>query len=673
VKSFSYGLMLPGLGQMGEFATRVDIEPLRALPKRRARAIRLVPPMREWVNVRRLGVKGDDATDDTQALQRAIDRHRVLYLPSGRYRVTDTLKLRPDSVLIALHPSLTHIYLPDETPAFMGTGSPKAMIESAKGGAAILSGVGLWTGAINTRAMALLWKAGEDSLVEDVKIQGGGGTHLGPGSARIEYNNPKQRWDGQGPSIWVTDGGGGTFANIWSPNTFAQSGFYISDTKARGRVYQLSAEHHVRNEIVLDGVENWEFYAPQTEQEVRDGLDAFSMEIRNSRNLLFANYHGYRVTRSLKPAAAAVRLYNSGDIRFRNVHVNAESSFASCDYRGCGTYTRASKFPFENVIYDVTGRQEVREREFALLDIPPAGPPAAPSQPPPTPQRLETGFYSISGGAVDRKGRLYFVERHFHRIFRWSADKGLELIADTPLDPVNLAVDRSGNLLVLSMAGRDSSVYSLDPDRPQQVRVIEPTDVRPRPDARTALPINIWNNGEFRDQLNPQTYEFTTLAEMFARDIAKPKAKEYVSPDGSLVLPQFRVWNQGGLDHTGWRWSDSLDSYGFTTGRKGERVFITNGSENKTYSGVIADGGALTDLKAVANRGGESVAAGPDGRIYVANGQVWVYAADGSAAGRLDVPERPLQLLFGGEDGRTLFILTHHSLYAMTIPDVARN
>ena len=43
--------------------------------------------------------------------------------------------------------------------------------------------------------------------------------------------------------------------------------------------------------------------------------------------------------------------------------------------------------------------------------------------------------------------------------------------------------------------------------------------------------------------------------------------------------------------------------------------------------------------------------------------------ADDSAAiqqevGRIDVPARPLQLLFGGKDRRTLFILTHHALYA---------
>ena len=50
--------------------------------------------------------------------------------------------------------------------------------------------------------------------------------------------------------------------------------------------------------------------------------------------------------------------------------------------------------------------------------------------------------------------------------------------------------------------------------------------------------------------------------------------------------------------------------------------------------------------------------------MYVANGQVFVYAPDGREVGRIDVPARPLQLLFGGRDRRTLFILTHHALYS---------
>jgi hypothetical protein len=328
MKRFHYGLILPGLGEIGEYRTIAEPVPLRRWPARRASAIRALPPTGAWVNVHSLGVKGDDESDDTAALQRAIDLHPILYLPIGRYRVTDTLKLRPDTRLIALHPGLTHIYLADEIPAFAGVGGAKALIESAKGGDAIVSGIGLWTGGINPRATALLWKAGEASMVNDVKIQGGGGTWLGD-RRKSDFGDPRWRWDGQHPSIWVTDGGGGTFAAIWSPNTLAQAGFYVSDTKTPGHVYELSAEHHLRAEIVLDNVENWEFLAPQTEQEVRDGVEAISMEIRNSRNLTFANYHGYRVTRSLKPVAAAIRLYNSGDIRIFNAHENSESAFAS--------------------------------------------------------------------------------------------------------------------------------------------------------------------------------------------------------------------------------------------------------------------------------------------------------------------------------------------------------
>ncbi|CAN5869776.1 hypothetical protein BH11PSE6_BH11PSE6_13590 [soil metagenome] len=670
VKEFTYGLTLPGLGQPGTYATRIDAAPLASLPRRRDPAIRAFPGTAAWANVRDLGVKGDNATDDTAALQRAIDTHRVLYFPTGFYRVTDTLKLRPDSVLIGLHPSLTQIVLADDTPAYRGVGPARALVESAKGGDAIVSGLGLATGGINPRATALLWRAGERSLVDDVKFQGGHGTNLADGSRFDPYNanhtadaDPKKRWDGQYASLWVTDGGGGTFNGLWTPNTYAQAGLYVSDTATPGYVYEMSAEHHVRAEIVLDRVRNWEFLAPQTEEEAGEGRSTVALEVRNSRDILFANFHGYRVTRSLQPAPAAVRLYGSTNIRFRNVHVNAESGFSTCDANGCGTYLRASKYPYSNAIQDMTRGTEVREREFAVLDVTDAPAPAAAPALAPV-KRLAGDFYALGGGAVDSAGKLYFVDRQYHRIHGWSEQEGLSIVADAPLDPINLAVDRSGDLLVLSSDGPEATVYSVKPGAPDAVRVIAPTPATDRSGARIALPGSYWNNGEFRDQYDPATDHFTTLAEMFARDMAVPKQRDYVSTDGSLVLPAFRVWQQGPPNHLGWRFSDTLDTYGWVTGRIGERIYVANGSENRTYSGLLGAGGAVTDLKPFAARGGESVAAGPDGRVYVANGQVFVYAADGRELGRIDVPERPLQLLFGGADGRTLFILTHHALYS---------
>ncbi len=672
VASFSYGLAVPDLGHTGDYKTIADIQPLSAMPARRAPAIRDLPAMTDWVNVRSLGIMGDGKADDTAAIQKAIDTNRILYFPVGFYKVTNRLTLRPDSILIGLHPAITQLYIPDDNPAHAGLGPVLPILESPKGGDNILSGLGLFTGRVNPRASALLWRSGETSLVEDVKIMGGGGTPTADGkmlgALRVNTGDPVTdgRLDAQYPSIWVTDGGGGTFANVWSPNSFAQSGLHITDTSTPGHVYEMSVEHHARNEIVLDNVQNWEFLAPQTEQEVDDGPDAISLDIRNSRNLLFANYHGYRVTRTYAPEKSAVKLTNSSDIRFRNVHINAESGFATCDDEGCGTFLRASKYPFDNAIEDVTGKRVVREREFARLDIgapnrtiPPVSPSSAKVE------KLEDGFWSISGAAVDAQGALYFIDRRFQRIHRWSEAKGLEIVRDQALDPVNLAIDQSGHLLILSSLGPKAGVYSIDPNGPpDQMTLIQPTPVRAKGAATTLLPVNWWNNGEFRDQLDPKTYEFTTLAEMFARDAGTPKAREYLSPDGSLSLPAFRVWQQGPIDHVGWRWSDSLNANGLVGGKPGDRLFVTNGSENITYSGTVGAGGTLTNLKPFTNRGGESVAVDGQGRVYIANGQIFVYGPDGKETGRIDVPERPLQILFGGADKRTLFILTHHALYA---------
>jgi hypothetical protein len=234
-------------------------------------------------------------------------------------------------------------------------------------------------------------------------------------------------------------------------------------------------------------------------------------------------------------------------------------------------------------------------------------------------------------------------------------------------------VDRSGSLLVQSSGGHDGTVYSFRPTAPaDQITVLEPQPNIPRPDATRVIPGNFWVNGEFANQLNFGTYEYKTIPDMFAEDVTTGKATEYVSPDGSLALAVGRVFRQGpddsypGMDATGWRWSDNLDAYGFITAAPGKPVYVTSGAENRTYRAVVRADGTLGNLQVFAERGGESATSDADGNVYVANGEIFVYDRTGRSLGRIDVPERPIQVLFGGADRRTLFILTHHTLYAVT-------
>jgi len=72
-------------------------------------------------------------------------------------------------------------------------------------------------------------------------------------------------------------------------------------------------------------------------------------------------------------------------------------------------------------------------------------------------------------------------------------------------------------------------------------------------------------------------------------------------------------------------------------------------------------------LKPFAERGGESVAVDAKGNVYVANGQIFAYNPVGKLIGEIDVPERPIDIVFGGAGHRTLFILAHHALFAATL------
>jgi hypothetical protein len=638
VTSFMHGLTLASAADWGSIKTKFDAHAVADLPPVGTDAIAALPAAATWVNLQSLGVKGDGVTDDTAAIQKAIDEHPTLYVPMGRYLVTDTIHLRPDTVLIGLHPSMTQFDLKDESPGFQGIGAPRALLEAPKGGHNIVTGIGLFTGGINDRAVAALWMAGADSLMDDVRFLGGHGTNAADGHRMNPYNsnhtgdsNPRYRWDAQYPSLWITDGGGGTFADIWTPSTFAEAGMLISNTSTPGHVYELSCEHHVRNEVRLDRVQNWEIDALQTEEERGEGPEALPLEILRSKNITIAEYHSYRVISSYGPFPYAVRISESSGIRFRNIHVYSNS-----------------KVSFDNSVFDATHHAEVRAREFASLDVADneAAPgPAAASvvlAPHAQVERLATGFFSASGGAVDAAGVLYFVDTHWQRIYKWDEqDHEAVVVSTDPLEPENLVVDKVGDLLVVSRSGT-GKVYAFRPDAPEAIIMVEPQKAAESSSAAIFLPTTVYGKYE----------------------LSEDRPWQFQSPDGSTVISAGDDFVQGHMEW-GTKMADLLRAFGLQKVVPGHPFYVTSESEETTYQGSITAAGTVTDLHLFAENGGECVAQDERGRVFVAAGQILVYSPEGKLMERIDVPERPIDLIFGGADRRTLYILTHHSLYAV--------
>jgi Pectate lyase superfamily protein/SMP-30/Gluconolactonase/LRE-like region len=655
VKTFSHGFHLDDLplpnAEPQQIQTVFEAAPVAHLPAPVPSDIPDLPAMESWVNVRDLGAHGDAKTDDADILRKAIAEHAVLYFPSGQYLVSDTIALKPDTVLIGLHPSTTRIFLADGTPAFQGDGNPKPLLETPSGGKNIVTGLGLYTNGINPRAVAAFWRSGSQSLMNDVRFLGGHGT-IDPDASAEEsrkvwtqiYNNThtadsnlNRRWDGQYPSLWVTEGGGGTFVNIWTPSTFAQAGLYVSHTATPGRVYELSSEHHVRNEAVFDDVSNWQVFALQTEEERGEGGFALPLEIRDSKNLLIANMHIYRVVSAYQPAPYAILLSRSSHIRLRNIHCYSDS-----------------KASFDNAVYDQTSGAYVRQREFAWLDISGKAP-AAKAKSNPTVldddaglKKLAGGFFNISGGAVDQAGNIYFVDAKWQIIYCWSVtDQQLSKVRDNPLDPVQLAFDRVGNLMVISYAG-NGTVYSFDPHaKSDEITLLKAQPAVPRPGLTAILPADVWRNEND-----------------FSQTVPARKPYQFVSPDSTTFIPAGEDFVSGEL-YYGSKIHDVLRAFGMTPVPAGKRFYVTNEEEQKTYSASIDSYGSIADLKLFRDVGGESVATDQAGNVYIAAGQIFVYDPSGKYLETIAVPERPSQLLFGGPDGKTLFIAARSSLYAV--------
>jgi hypothetical protein len=638
VSNFTHGLIFDSPRATGAIETRLEAKTLETLPSVDASAIQPLPSHVGWANARELGVKGDGTTDDTAALQHVIDTQRIVYLPSGRYRLTDTLRLRPDTVLIGLHPSTTQLDLADNTEGFNGVGSPKAMLLAPRNGETIVMGIGLFVGGVNSRAVGAMWMAGKDSLMDDVRFLGGHGTNNPDGTRMNPYNNTHSgdpnalyRWDAQYPSLWVLNGGGGTFADIWTPVTFSQAGFYVSNTKTEGHVYELSSEHHVRNEVKLKRVANWEIVALQTEEERGEGPQCLPLSIEDSEDVTVAEMHAYRVVSSYVPFPEAIHVTDSRNIRFRNLHIYSDSKVA-----------------FDASVRDDSSGVINREMELASLTLSgrdTVG--AGTSSKSPVSTRLAGGFFNASSATVDSQGRLYFVDPVKQTIYRYlPVERRLEIVRDNPIDPANLFFDKSDNLMVVSYAG-DGTVYSLKPDDPADgIQIVKAQPAASRPGMAPVLAIDRWRLDA--EQTN---------------DIGGPQPWQYVSPDGTTFLPAGEDFVGGAL-YYGVKMADVLRAFSLGKATPGKVFYVSDERQKKTYAADVKEDGSLTHARLFADRGGESIATGPDGKVYLAAGQIYVYHPDGTPAGEIDVPERPISIVFGGKEGRTLFILARTSLYS---------
>lgn len=449
----------------------------------------------------------------------------------------------------------------------------------------------------------------------------------------------------------MTNNGGGIFKNIWTASTYASSGFYASNTSARGRIYAMSVEHHVRNEVRFNNVSNWNIYALQLEEESRESSECQPMELEKCNGMTFANLYMFRVIRMKTPYPYSVRTWDCSNVELLNIH----------------NYSQI-KYTTDNPLYDINTNTEVRPQELARLFISGKTPKLNSVKGTGPVQMLGRGFEFIMGACSDSKGNVFFCEQRKKRIYEWNDEtNSLSLIADFPWEPLSLACDSKDNLLVVfrydpqpgflvngkpekfgnppdawgtSFSGWGNSgfgtlVYSVDPENPEEtIRIPEKAPMNSINNIFKALyPLNRWRD----------SHDFNSVT-------VSKTAECFVAPDGKTIIPVCY---------------DLARSCALAEAFPGKPLYTSDEYDKRTVKLAVDNNGNLSDLKYFAEKGEFSSVPDKYGNVYIADGEIYVFNPGGKQVNLIHTPERPSTIVFGGKDHDTLFITGRSGFYRL--------
>ncbi|MBR1930002.1 MAG: hypothetical protein IJ833_00805 [Lachnospiraceae bacterium] len=605
-------------------------------------------PMSQWVSVKAYGAVGDGETDDTMALKQAFldvsekmritGEQKALYFPQGIYRVSDTIVLPEGVSLYGFSPITTQIALTDDTPAFFGFGTPKAVVETAKGGFVCINGIGIETAGKNPRAVGVKWMAGETSYMNDVKFLGGHGNMLRDGRNAYGYlynpsrtadYDPDRIWDFQYASLWITDGGGGVFKDVWSASPYAETGITITNTRTKGRMYAISLEHHVRSEMKLVNVANWVFYAIQTEEEKAEGLNCLPMELISCEHITFANYFLFRVIAVDRSYETGIRVWNSRDITFLNVQNKAQMHYL-----------------FTVTAEDATSGFYAKSPEYAKLTI---GGGCVSAKKPEYIEGYEvlaSGFDFAQGAAFDSKGNLYWCDKSQKRIYQYVKEQDIVLpFFDCHFMPSALAVDTAGNLLVAADYSELKKTVPGQPFQSHDFRNFHPFFSWFYKRSEKVYAISLENPYDTMVELSaisasacrpevifrPAQMDYPGVFQVQA--VQKVEAY-YMAPDGKTAL-QATI--------------DLARTLRLDAAVEGEEFLITDDALRSVYCYEVTEGGNFAHGQKVGNKGQYGVMRDAEGIIWAVDDCLYGFR-DGALVERRPVPRDAYSIVSNGED-----------------------
>jgi len=263
--------------------------------------------------------------------------------------------------------------------------------------------------------------------------------------------------------------------------------------------------------------------------------------------------------------------------------------------------------------------------------------------------KLAGGMKFVEGPVwLAAQKKLVFSDIPNSKLMQWKDGEGLTVFRVSEQANGNI-LDLQGRLISCQHAGRNLVRIEADgkitvlADKVDGKRFNSPNDVAVRSDGTLWFTDPPWGlagagelPGHFVFKLDPATGK----VEAVIKDLAMPNGIVF-SPDESRLYVADTGGHKKHPDPAFHKLPGGVHCYEVgKDGTLGKKLFtIPEGSD-----------GMKVDEK---------------GNLYTTHGKVCVYTPDGKLIERIEVPEGPANLCFGGDDGRTLFITARTSLYSV--------
>lgn len=262
------------------------------------RSAHVVPTRPSWedsgvTNVKDMGAVGNGTSADDAAIQSAIDAAESgsgkVFLPKGRYLLSNPLVLRSKTQLFGVSPQKVRLIPDTAAAAFSNPSAPRAVVETIDDPEATtqLDSVMIRTPLQNmtTRVYGVKWQVGRKSVFRNNTLKNDG--YLDLGVDNVENQLPLVQIRGNGGGYWLTP--------YILPTMGAQSvtsnyrHLYIEGTSQRLNMYSLDVEHgQGLAQMEIANASNLNVYGFKSEGPYSRHL----CMINNSRNVKIVGYYG---------------------------------------------------------------------------------------------------------------------------------------------------------------------------------------------------------------------------------------------------------------------------------------------------------------------------------------------------------------------------------------------